>query len=60
MRDNPVVNGYDDSEELVVDAYRMGAAGSPQSLYHEESEDEESASDASDLESSPEVVRQRF
>ena len=60
LRDNPVVNGYDDSEELVVDAYRMGAAGSPQSLYHEESEDDESASDASDLDSSPDVVRQRF
>ena len=48
-----------DSEELVVDA---GYAHSPQSLYHGESEDddEDSASDASDLDDSPEVVRQRF
>lgn len=56
LRDNPVVNGFDESEELVVGGFQV-VAGSPQSLYDEESEDEESASDASDLESSPEVVR---
>jgi len=56
LRDNPVVNGHDDSEDF---AFRA----SPQSLYQDESEDdndEDSASDASDLDSSPEVARQRF
>ena len=51
----PEINGYD-SDELMVDE-RLGQ--SPQSLYDDVS-DEDSASDASDLESSPEVARQRF
>lgn len=56
LRDMPEMNGYD-SDELLVDGYHQ----SPQSLYHDGSHsDEDSASDASDLESSPEVVRQRF
>lgn len=61
LRDNPVINGFDETEELVVDGYQV-SGGSPQSLYHEdESEgDEDSASDASDIDSSPEVARQRF
>ena len=57
LRDMPDVLAYD-SEELVVDGYVQ----SPESLYNEDSEDEEedSASDASDLDSSPEVVRHRY
>ena len=55
LRDMPEINGYD-SDELMVDE-RLGQ--SPQSLYDDVS-DEDSASDASDLESSPEVARQRF
>ena len=56
LRDLPDVNGYD-SEELMVDAY----GNSPQSLYNdEESDDEDSASDASDLDDSPEIQRHRF
>ena len=54
----PAVNGYD-SDELMEDGYVQ----SPASSYSESGsldEDEESASEASDLESSPEVVRQRF
>ena len=54
----PDVLAYD-SEELVVGGY----AQSPESDYNEDSiedEEEDSASDASDLESSPEVVRHRF
>ena len=52
------MNGYDESEELVVGGFHDHAM-SPQSLYHEDEShsDEDSASDASDLESSPEVVR---
>ena len=51
LRDMPDVDGYD-SEELMVDAY----GNSPQSLYNdEESDDEDSASDASDLDDSPEI-----
>ena len=62
LRDNPVINGFDETEELVVDGYHV-SGGSPQSLYNDdESEDgdEDSASDASDIDSSPEVARQRF
>lgn len=57
LRDNPGVNGYDESEELVVGGHHD--TRSPQSLYHDENShsDDDSASDASDLESSPEVVR---
>jgi hypothetical protein len=52
----PDVPGFD-SEEVIVDGYVQ----SPQSLYHGDSQDDEdSASDASDVESSPEVVRPRF
>ena len=56
-----MINGFDETEELVVDGYQV-RGGSPQSLYNEdESEgDEDSASDASDIDSSPEVARQRF
>ena len=61
LRDNPVINGFDETEELVVDGYQVSGGSNPQSLYHEESEgDEDSASDASDIDSSPEVARQRF
>ena len=57
-----MINGFDETEELVVDGYHV-SGGSPQSLYNDdESEDgdEDSASDASDIDSSPEVARQRF
>ena len=54
----PEVNDYDSANEMMVDDRLIQ---SPQSLYDDASvEDEDSASDASDLESSPEVVRQRF
>lgn len=52
----PVINGYE-SDELMVDGYVQSGSAS----YSENSlVGEESASDASDLESSPEVIRQRF
>ena len=52
LRDMPDVDGYD-SDELMVDAY----GNSPQSLYNDEEsdDDEDSASDASDLDDSPEI-----
>lgn len=53
----PEMDGLD-SDDMMEDGY----IESPASSYAEQSldEDEDSASDASDLESSPEVVRRRY
>lgn len=53
LRDHPEVPGYD-SDEAIEDGY----AQSPQSAY--QSDDEDSASEASDLDDSLEPARQRF
>ena len=59
----PAIGGYEESEELI---YNEQSHVNPHSLYNDdESEDqdadmEDESSEASDLESSPEVIRQRF
>ena len=57
MRDLPEIDGYE-SDQMIVDGY----VASPQSLYHEEESDEDmdSASEASEIDDTPDRPRHRF